>query len=354
MKGQSLITIIIILVIVGLISGGLYYYFQKQISEFPEITKKPAEEGIVTPEEITPTSPPKEESPKKEVPPEEVKSPEEVVTPPCQNECSPASSKRCSNNGYQVCGNYDEDSCLEWSSIISCLENTICQNGDCIFQEKSVAIFIDADTYNQTRDQIEWLKLDIINDLATEAQTINVYIFKDWGSKEEIKNKIINLWKTENLIGVILIGDVPSYTFSSKYYPAGMLSDFYYMDVENTCKYPTPEGCSQLSPKIWLGRITPPMKGKEGIELLRNYLERNHNYRTGKLSFSKEILFYFPSPDVTKIEEYGYRYEALEGILRHRILDNREIYNFSPDNVLISKSGENLDNLYLEKLKKTL
>jgi len=64
-RGQSLIGIIIVLIVVGLIGGGLYYYLQKQIPEVPEIPKKPAEE-VVTPEEKAIT-PPEEELPKEEV-----------------------------------------------------------------------------------------------------------------------------------------------------------------------------------------------------------------------------------------------------------------------------------------------
>jgi hypothetical protein len=83
-RGQSLIGIIIILVVVGLISGGLYYYLQKQIPKVPEITEKPVEEEIVKPEKEVVTPPPEEELPKEEVvpeeaPPEEVTPPEEVV-----------------------------------------------------------------------------------------------------------------------------------------------------------------------------------------------------------------------------------------------------------------------------------
>lgn len=123
-RGESLIGIIIILVVVGLFAGGLYYYLSKQIPEIPEVTEKPAEEEIIKPEEeITP-------------PPEEVTPPkEEVVTPLCQNECSPSGLKRCSDNGYQICGNYDADACLEWSSVTNCPANTICQNGICTQQK---------------------------------------------------------------------------------------------------------------------------------------------------------------------------------------------------------------------------
>jgi chemotaxis protein histidine kinase CheA len=63
----------------------------------------------------------------------------------CQNECSPIGSKRCSDNGYQVCGNYDTDECLEWSSITNCSPNTICQDGNCVVQQKCA----DGTSYSQ-------------------------------------------------------------------------------------------------------------------------------------------------------------------------------------------------------------
>jgi len=48
----------------------------------------------------------------------------------CVNECSSWNIKQCSGNGYQVCGNWDSDSCFEWSSITAC-SNT-CSYGRCI------------------------------------------------------------------------------------------------------------------------------------------------------------------------------------------------------------------------------
>jgi hypothetical protein len=139
-QGQSLIGIIIVLVVVGLISGGLYYYLERQIPKIPEIAEKPVEEEIVKPEEEVVTPPSEEELPKEEVvpeevPPEEVTPPEEVVAPPCQDECSQTGLKRCSNNGYQICGNYDADNCLEWSLVTNCPLNTVCQNGSCVSQK---------------------------------------------------------------------------------------------------------------------------------------------------------------------------------------------------------------------------
>lgn len=49
----------------------------------------------------------------------------------CTNECQ-ANSKICSENGAKQCGNFDQDQCLEWSTITACARNEICQNGICI------------------------------------------------------------------------------------------------------------------------------------------------------------------------------------------------------------------------------
>src|SRR3989344_6149455 len=53
----------------------------------------------------------------------------------CTDECGPINSKECIDvaNGYRVCGNYDPDSCLDWSasSLFTCPENTVCSQGNC-------------------------------------------------------------------------------------------------------------------------------------------------------------------------------------------------------------------------------
>lgn len=49
----------------------------------------------------------------------------------CTNECTKLDTKQCSGNGYQVCGNYDDDECLEWSGVTNCGEGESCSNGVC-------------------------------------------------------------------------------------------------------------------------------------------------------------------------------------------------------------------------------
>ena len=60
--------------------------------------------------------------------------------PSCTDECSPAGSRRCSGSGYQTCGYYDADSCLEWGNIQSCNNPPVCyglpgscSNGNCVY-----------------------------------------------------------------------------------------------------------------------------------------------------------------------------------------------------------------------------
>jgi len=43
---------------------------------------------------------------------------------------------------------------------------------------------------------------------------------------------------------------------------------------------------------IWAGRIKPPVGGDEGIMLLKRYLDRNHQYRTGQLTYRQRMLYF--------------------------------------------------------------
>jgi cysteine-rich repeat protein len=47
----------------------------------------------------------------------------------CADECS-SGATICSGTGYQTCGNFDADSCLEWGSVQSCAPGT-CTSGQC-------------------------------------------------------------------------------------------------------------------------------------------------------------------------------------------------------------------------------
>lgn len=48
----------------------------------------------------------------------------------CQDECNDG-SRRCADDGYQVCGDYDTDDCTEWSETTPCKAGETCSNGSC-------------------------------------------------------------------------------------------------------------------------------------------------------------------------------------------------------------------------------
>jgi GH18 family chitinase len=53
----------------------------------------------------------------------------------CTNDCSTSGQRQCSGtSGYQICGNYDTDTCLEWSTATSCAAGQTCSNGQCATQ----------------------------------------------------------------------------------------------------------------------------------------------------------------------------------------------------------------------------
>ncbi|MEM5867853.1 MAG: hypothetical protein QXG39_08030 [Candidatus Aenigmatarchaeota archaeon] len=52
--------------------------------------------------------------------------------PSCTNECSYSGQTECCDSwSYRTCGNYDSDSCLEWSSCSSCPSGQTCSGGVC-------------------------------------------------------------------------------------------------------------------------------------------------------------------------------------------------------------------------------
>ncbi len=50
----------------------------------------------------------------------------------CTNLCNNGEKECVGTNSYRVCGNYDSDDCLEWSGSLNCQSDQICNNGECV------------------------------------------------------------------------------------------------------------------------------------------------------------------------------------------------------------------------------
>ena len=402
-KGQSLIGIIVVLVIVGLISGGLYYYLSKQIPEVPEIPKKPAEE-IITPEEKVVTPP--EKLPEEEVIPEKkpviqkctdgtlygqcstnkpkycdngnlinkaslcgcstgykISDNQCVAEITCQNECSSAGSKRCSGNGYQICENYDVDDCLEWSSGFSCAPSEVCQNGYCIIPQGSKLLLLVEDSlYNGLSQELNTYSNDIKREIGFE--TI-VKTFSSSASVFEIKSYVKQIYNNYKLSGVLLIGDLPTGKFYGLVETGINLSDRVYQDIYDHCEY-SKDYCWTIYGKaeeykecgafdwlscgwteeFWIARLTPNSSTKDSLSSLKDYFQRNHQYRTGGYSYKPKFLIY--TPQYLEMGSEGAK-EATAGVR-----SGVEFLNAYKENnyKIIDIEKENSDQLYLTEIKK--
>ena len=57
--------------------------------------------------------------------------PTSVGTPPaCTDDCA-SGSRECSGAGYRTCGSFDDESCLDWSSVTACATGEQCASGVC-------------------------------------------------------------------------------------------------------------------------------------------------------------------------------------------------------------------------------
>ncbi len=161
---------------------------------------------------------------------------------------------------------------------------------------ETVALFIDSETYSYLTDEIDTFQNDIKNDLDVDVFIHN----RDFESADEVRDIIIDHFNNDNLIGSILIGDIPAARFGelvgSRNYP----SDYYYMDLDDHYHDTNDDGIIDSRPRgqtveslpeVWSGRLTPPVGGPEGISLLKDYFERNHLYRTGQISSNEKALF---------------------------------------------------------------
>ncbi len=281
---------------------------------------------------------------------------EELTIPACQNECSQAGLKRCSDNNYQICGNYDVDICLEWGSIIPCSSEKICENGGCIFKKDTLLLIVEDTLGDGLAQELNTYSDDVKREFG--FQTI-IKIFPSSASVFEVKSYIKQIYDNQRLNGVLLIGDLPT---GKMYHPKGYYSkdnlplhDYIYQDVYDACKYSeewdafdySTRNCENNQiPPFWVSRLTPNSSSKSSLSLLKDYFKRNHQYRTGQYDYKRNFLIYAPTLLESNLEYRKTQEEGLKRSLREFDVYNEEGY------YIIDAEKENSDQLFLNELKK--
>jgi hypothetical protein len=164
-------------------------------------------------------------------------------------------------------------------------------------KKHSIAIFIDSNSYLSLRTEIERLVSDIESDLG-----VHVFVFvDDWSSIAPIKDILIDRYIQDGLLGAILIGEIPTAYF--EYQNSGAIpSDWYFQDLSDTFIDSDADGKFEREHyltetdvtmrEIWTGRLKPPLGGLEGMEMLQDYLDRNHRYRTEQVQYERKMLYF--------------------------------------------------------------
>ncbi|MAG07594.1 hypothetical protein CMI46_02155 [Candidatus Pacearchaeota archaeon] len=203
------------------------------------------------------------------------------------------------------CGEWEE--CIDNYQIRECTDLNNCDTQetkpneiqDCNFnKEETLLIFADDLTFSELEFEINRLKEDIEDSLSYKVSIMD----KTWNNPKEIREIILDDYEINDLKGIILIGDIPPVYYDNT------LSDFYYMDLGPKvdecyndgkvnyvdCLKPYPQPIFYPYLEIYSGRLKPSKNNSEGIEQLRDYLNRNHDYRDGKTSFIEAGVFVDP------------------------------------------------------------
>ena len=155
-----------------------------------------------------------------------------------------------------------------------------------------------------------------VDDVELEGFNVLLRVVDD-GDVQEIRRL---LRKTPNLVGALLVGELPTPWFEAQErwgeyatytnYPCPL----YYMDLDGEWGDRNGNGLfdsheGDVKPEIWIGILKPPVDAlDEQVELLREYFNRNHLYRVGGYALPNRAILYV---DDEFINYSGYESQAM-------------------------------------------
>ena len=165
------------------------------------------------------------------------------------------------------------------------------QNGPYVY------VLVNSTLYVSLSSALSTYKQDLEND------GFSVKISQDFGnSAEAVREFLQTEAETHEMAGVLLVGKVPYATYITKIddYNYTYPWDLYYMDLDGNWIDSDGDGIydghssgdGDLGPEIWTGRLyASTMTGNE-TELLINYFDKNHHFRTCELTLPRRALAY--------------------------------------------------------------
>jgi len=126
---------------------------------------------------------------------------------------------------------------------------------------------------------------------------------QDFGnSAEAVREFLQTESETYDVVGVLLVGNIPYATYITEIggYNYTYPLDLYYMDLDGNWTDSNGDGIydghvggnGDLGPEMWVGRLYASTMPGDEEELLINYFDKNHSFRTGELSLPRRTLAY--------------------------------------------------------------
>jgi hypothetical protein len=223
-----------------------------------------------------------------------------------------------------------------------------------------VIIFID----NRLRDNIQNCITQFKQDLANENLVAYQYNITIEGlNASSLRNLLIGLWKKNSIKGCIMIGDLPYILWEN--HPDALPDmqfpvDYFFMDLDGQWidedmngAYDKHEG--DIAPEIWVGRICASIVEGNEVELIRDYFQKNHNYRTNvNISpWSRKALAYLDNGIFSIAPIYGNSTIYLEYIENTSLC--LEPYGQDLEMIFDTPENSNVANAhdYIERLNST-
>lgn len=306
---RGFIVPVLLVIIAALVVGGGFYIFKNKKAQTPFITN--IETPTTSQDQQTNTQP------------------------------SPASQQAPQTNTQplQKQSNSDNQVSIQTKSITPSYEN------------KEIYIFVDDATYGSLNVKIQRLADDIKSDLGSRV----IVQHANYSSPVEIRNTLKRSYAQGELLGSILIGNIPTFSRNDGFY-----TDWFYSALNDTCPI-SPSGifndsleCNTLDSftnrKVFTGRITPPVSGQPGITMVEKYLDKNHAFRLGQINFPKKLLLY---PSVNILDENNgkafTKNSLLENITSSLLSQSR--YSQSEVDMILETDYLKQKNDYISKLK---
>jgi hypothetical protein len=340
-QGNAFIGIIIVLVLISLISGSLYYYLLKQTPEISQNIQKSNKEAVKSPEvNLSPDEEKTISSSEKVVP---TLKPEKPIIKKCSNDIIYG---RCSYDKPKYC---DSGNLVNKCSLCGCSEGKRCQlDEECIINPL-VLVIVNSSILSGIQSSINQYKAD----LESEEYKVNIISIEN-GTPSDLK-ALLQKKLSDNLVGAFLIGDLPIAWFERQDKDEGYLkfpTDFFYMDLDGSWidadgngvfdKHENGNGNKQ--PEIWIGRLTPNGFGNQ-IDLINNYFRKDHVYRKNQLVLSYRALVYEAGREMEEVKEYQSERYGVDKIYGDNI--TFVPYDKSSSNDYLQKLSEGYQLIYL-------